>query len=128
MVGGQIMIIFVGGKAFHVTPLNGPQWGYSIVLGALSLPMAIIIRVIPDEWVTKLVPMKWKRGFAPEVVEKEEKRRKEMKRRSRPEDLSFIKAVRGGRVRSMKFKLEAVRAGAGYDDKMMGFVSGVGYY
>lgn len=123
------MIIFVGGKAFHVTPLNGPQWGYSIVLGALSLPMAVIIRVIPDEWVAKFVPMKWKRGLAPEVVVKEEeKKRKEMRRGSRPEDLGFIKAVRGGRVRSMKFKLEAVKVGAGYDDKMMGAVSGVGYY
>ncbi|KAG9247718.1 hypothetical protein BJ878DRAFT_553797, partial [Calycina marina] len=36
MIGGQIMIIFVGGKAFHVRPLNVAQWGYSVVLGALS--------------------------------------------------------------------------------------------
>ena len=57
MVGGQIMIIFVGGEAFHVTPLNGAQWGYSVVLGALSLPMAVIIRVIPDKWVAKFLPM-----------------------------------------------------------------------
>ena len=123
------MIIFVGGEAFHVTPLNGAQWGYSVVLGALSLPMAVIIRVIPDKWVAKFLPMTWKRGLAPEVVEKEEeKKRKEMRRGSRPEDLSFIKTVRGGRVRSMKFKLEAVKAGAGYNDKMIGAVSEVGYY
>lgn len=102
MVGGQVMIIFVGGKAFHVTPLNGPQWGYSLVLGALSLPMAVFIRLIPDAWVTMLLPRFWKKSLAPEVAEREFK----LKRRgSRPEDLSFIKSLRGGRVQSLKFKI-----------------------
>jgi len=38
MIGGQILIIFVGGEAFKITPLNGKEWGLSIGLGAISLP------------------------------------------------------------------------------------------
>jgi hypothetical protein len=48
MIGGQILIVFVGGRAFSVVPLSGAQWGISVVLGALSLPVGVIIRLIPD--------------------------------------------------------------------------------
>ncbi|KAH6711782.1 calcium-translocating P-type ATPase [Leptodontidium sp. MPI-SDFR-AT-0119] len=108
MIGGQVMIVFVGGKAFKVTPLNGPQWGISIVLGALSLPVAVLIRIIPDAWIAKLVPrLKWKKGLAPEIYDTEEANLKMLKRRgSRPEELSFIRSVRGGRVSSLKLKIE----------------------
>jgi Ca2+-transporting ATPase len=113
------MIVFVGGKAFHVTPLNGPQWGYSLVLGALSLPVAIIIRLIPDKWIANLVPKRWRQKLAPDVVAQHEakeeakdelkERVEDLKRRaSRPEDLSFITLVRGGRVRSLKLGLKTV--------------------
>ena len=61
MVGGQILIAFIGGKAFSVTRLNKAQWAYSIVLGALSILIGAIIRVIPDKlfesmylWVRRL--------------------------------------------------------------------------
>jgi P-type Ca2+ transporter type 2C len=101
MIGGQIMIIYVGGKAFHVRPLNGAQWGYSVVLGSLSLPVAVIIRLIPDEWCAKLIPSrKWKKQLAPELVRGNSRR---------DSDLTFIKKFRGGRVSSLKFK---------WDDKM----------
>jgi P-type Ca2+ transporter type 2C len=49
MIGGQILIIFIGGRAFSVIQLNRAQWAYSIVLGALSIPIGVIIRLIPDE-------------------------------------------------------------------------------
>jgi P-type Ca2+ transporter type 2C len=95
------MIIFVGGKAFHVRPLNGAQWGYSVVLGALSLPVAVIIRLIPDKQCAKLIPSRrWKEQLAPELVRGNSRR---------DSDLTFIKKIRGGRVSSLKFK---------WDDKM----------
>lgn len=97
------MIIFVGGKAFVVRPLNGAQWGYSIVLGALSLPVAVIIRLIPDHWIAALIPHVWRKRLVPELVAKENALRR---RGSRPEDLSFIKSIRGGRVHSMKWKIQ----------------------
>ncbi|KAK3904170.1 hypothetical protein C8A05DRAFT_32058 [Staphylotrichum tortipilum] len=51
MVGGQVLIIFVGGEAFKIVPLNGKEWGLSIGLGAISLPWGALIRNFPDEWV-----------------------------------------------------------------------------
>lgn len=50
MVGAQIAIIFVGGQAFNITPIDGVQWAICIVLAALSLPMAVLIRFFPDSW------------------------------------------------------------------------------
>ena len=50
MVGGQVLIIFVGGAAFQVTPLWGWEWGASIGLGAASLPVGVFIRMLPDAW------------------------------------------------------------------------------
>ncbi|KAK4149094.1 hypothetical protein C8A00DRAFT_47224 [Chaetomidium leptoderma] len=54
MVGGQVLIIFVGGAAFKITPLNGKEWGLSVGLGAISLPWGVFIRTIPDSWVEAL--------------------------------------------------------------------------
>ncbi|GAA97755.1 hypothetical protein E5Q_04434, partial [Mixia osmundae IAM 14324] len=66
MVGGQILIIFVGGAAFSVTRISGRDWAISIsmslflisrcwlipraVLGALCLPLGAAIRFIPADW------------------------------------------------------------------------------
>ncbi|RAL15509.1 putative calcium-translocating P-type ATPase(PMCA-type) [Aspergillus homomorphus CBS 101889] len=48
MVGGQIMIIFVGGDAFGVTRLNGIQWAICIICALGCLPWAVVLRIIPD--------------------------------------------------------------------------------
>ncbi|KXX78339.1 Calcium-transporting ATPase 2 [Madurella mycetomatis] len=56
MVGGQVLIIFVGGQAFSITPLDGKEWGLSIGLGAISLPWGAVIRKFPDEWAAAMVP------------------------------------------------------------------------
>ena len=46
-IAGQVLIINVGGSAFSITSLNGVQWAVSIILGLLSLPFGVIIRLIP---------------------------------------------------------------------------------
>lgn len=49
MVGGQIMIVFVGGAAFSIKEtLTGEMWAVCLVLGALCLPWAVIVRCVPD--------------------------------------------------------------------------------
>ncbi|KAI9822041.1 MAG: plasma membrane calcium [Thelocarpon impressellum] len=48
MVGGQIMIIFVGGKAFSIVTIDITQWAICIVCAILCLPWAILLRCIPD--------------------------------------------------------------------------------
>lgn len=51
MIGGQILIIFVGSTAFSVVSIDGTQWAICVVVAAFSLPAAVIIRYIPDEFV-----------------------------------------------------------------------------
>ncbi|KAK6531276.1 plasma membrane calcium [Arthrobotrys megalospora] len=49
MIGGQVLIIYVGGAAFSITHINGYQWAICIVCAAVSLPWAVVIRLVPDE-------------------------------------------------------------------------------
>jgi len=123
MVGGQIMIIFIGGRAFSITRLNGPQWGYSLVLGALSLPMAVVIRLIPDAFIAEFLPPSWRHKLVPEEdVSDKEVARYAMNKRN----LTFIKNIRGGRLNQLKFKLESIRDHYHHgDDRLAGAISGM---
>lgn len=102
IVGGQILIIFLGGKAFSVQPLNqASQWAVSVLLGALAVPLAVIIRLIPDQFITKLILYMWPRTKSPELGVPGESRQygwntvlEEI--RDYP---VFMKKVRGGRLR-----------------------------
>ena len=53
MMGAQILIMFVGGRAFSITKLTGDQWAYSIILGAISIPVGFLLQVIPTVVVEK---------------------------------------------------------------------------
>jgi hypothetical protein len=44
---GQIIIIEVGGDVFKTTSLTGAQWGINIALGATSIPIGWLCRLIP---------------------------------------------------------------------------------
>jgi Ca2+-transporting ATPase len=48
MVGGQVMIVYVGGEAFGVTRLSGILWGVCIICSIACLPWAVVLRLIPD--------------------------------------------------------------------------------
>ncbi|KAL9037300.1 MAG: hypothetical protein Q9180_003798 [Flavoplaca navasiana] len=48
MVGGQVMIIFVGSTAFQITRIDGPQWAVCILCALPCLLWAVVIRCIPD--------------------------------------------------------------------------------
>lgn len=112
MVGGQVMIIFVGGKAFNVVHLNGAQWGYSIVLGFLSIPIGAVIRLIDDDLILALIPQRFKnRPQGPELTISDEE---EQFRFPKPladvkEELSFLKRVKGGRLNNLKFRMQETR-------------------
>ena len=49
MVGGQIMIIFIGGAAFNVTRINGWQWAVCLLCALPCLLWAVLLRLIPDK-------------------------------------------------------------------------------
>jgi Ca2+-transporting ATPase len=67
MVGGQVLIIFVGGQAFKITRLDGKEWGMSIGLGAISIPFGACIRLLPDSWVIACLPPFIRRIWEPKV-------------------------------------------------------------
>lgn len=111
IVAGQIMIVLVGGKAFSTVRLNGAQWAYSVVLGFLSIPVAIIIRLIPDELIRRLIPNYFERRATPQIQVSDEERHydwiepiEEIR-----EELSFLKKIRGGRLTMLKYKLQHPR-------------------
>ncbi|KAH8808464.1 hypothetical protein F5884DRAFT_371831 [Xylogone sp. PMI_703] len=113
MVGGQVMIIFVGGKAFNVVHLNGAQWAYSIVLGFLSIPVGAAIRLIPDELVLRLIPTYLKhrsgKGLEVTVSDEEEQFRFPQPLADVKEELAFLKRIKGGRLNNLKFAMKQTR-------------------
>jgi Ca2+-transporting ATPase len=58
MVGGQVVIVFVGGDAFSIVRLSLEHWGVCIGVAIGCLPWAVVIRHVPDEYVGTL----WKRS------------------------------------------------------------------
>ncbi|KAG0366883.1 hypothetical protein BGX24_003499 [Mortierella sp. AD032] len=49
MVVFQVIIVQFGGAAFDTEKLGGIQWLICILLGTLSIPVGVIIRLIPEE-------------------------------------------------------------------------------
>ncbi|KAL4780842.1 hypothetical protein BJX76DRAFT_364079 [Aspergillus varians] len=107
IVGGQIIIIFLGGEAFSVQPLNQvSQWAVSVLLGALALPVAVLIRLIPDTAISQLIACMWPRAKIPEPEVSREGHKyswtpvlEEVR-----DHLAFMKKVRGGRLRHIIHK------------------------
>lgn len=102
MVGGQVMIIYVGGRAFNVVRLDPNQWGISIILGALSIPVGIIIRLIPDEFIGAILPKRLRKSLAPELLTQSQWDELE----DGPHNLSFINTFKGGRIRHIRMKMK----------------------
>ncbi|KAJ4379758.1 plasma membrane calcium [Didymella sp. IMI 355093] len=105
MIGGQTMIVFIGGAAFSVIRLNGPQWGYSVVLGFLSLPVGMIIRLIPDELIRRCVPDFFRRKRNPEVVVTDDDFEWNQGLLEIRDELAFIRRFRGGRLSNIKYNV-----------------------
>ena len=65
MIGGQVLIVFVGSDAFEIVRLSGKEWGLSIGLGAISIPWGAAIRLCPDEWIAACLPGFLRRRWIP---------------------------------------------------------------
>lgn len=109
MCGGQVLIIFYGGAAFQIAKHQSPtMWGIAIVLGFFSIPVGIIIRLVPDWMVMTLVPsfLKNRDNKVPGLTISDE----EMEMYPEPladvrEELSFLKRMKGGRLNNLKFAM-----------------------
>jgi P-type Ca2+ transporter type 2C len=99
MIAGQIIIVFVGGAAFSVTRINGAQWALSIVLGILSLPFGVVIRLIPNRFIKLFIPRRLLQKKRKTTVIDEERVAEEWNPaiESVRDDLIFIKSLRSKR-------------------------------
>ncbi|KAH7012456.1 uncharacterized protein B0I36DRAFT_355866 [Microdochium trichocladiopsis] len=99
--GAQLLIIFYGGTPFSIPtttlegrpPQSGLQWGIAVGFGLASIPVGIMIRCFPYEFVLKCVP-------------KFMKRRRNRVHRSQvfvKNDLRFLMKFKGGPVNSLTF-------------------------
>ena len=50
MIAGQIMIIFIGGKAFSIKRIDVTQWAVCILCALPCLLWAVILRCVPDKY------------------------------------------------------------------------------
>lgn len=108
MVSLQVLIIFVGGKAFSVERLDARGWGYSIAFGFLSIPIGAAIRCVPDELIRRIVPTYLLRN--PDTPELTIEDAEEQMTFPKPladvkEELSFLKKMKGGRINNLRFKV-----------------------
>ncbi|RBR09634.1 uncharacterized protein FIESC28_09746 [Fusarium coffeatum] len=121
MAAGQVIIIFFGGAAFVVTRLNGVQWGISLALGFLSIPVGVLIRLFPDAWFASIVAVFAKLWPSWLLSRKkndddEESSDKQLEGYDMDtallgirDDLEFLKRVRGGRMTVLSDKMEHSR-------------------
>ena len=115
MIGGQVLIIFVGGAAFDITRLNGKEWGLSIGLGAISVPWGALIRKFPDQWVAAALPWFIRKRWAPDTITPsalEEHRRATMELEDKRPPLRTLSTLRGDRAR------KNIRTGRGFKGYM----------
>lgn len=111
IVGGQILIIFIGGQAFSVRRLQAHQWAFSVILGLGSLPAAVLIRLIPDDFIRRMIPARFKRKRNPTLIVSDEARHYEWNPALEDirEELSVLKTLRGGRLKALRYRLQHPR-------------------
>lgn len=99
MIGGQVLIVFIGGRAFSVTRISGSNWAIGIVLGALSIPVAVMIRLIPNALVRAFVPkfiLNWNERRNVEISEESRAEWNPVVNQVRDE-LAFIRNIRSSK-------------------------------
>lgn len=117
MCGGQFLIIYVGGEAFNIASggQSGIMWGTAILLGFLSVPIGVVIRLIPDVLCEKLVPESLKRraqSKVPDLTISDDEER--FQHYPAPfsdvrDELTFMKRLKGGRINNLKFAMKHPR-------------------
>ncbi|KAL0954828.1 hypothetical protein HGRIS_003773 [Hohenbuehelia grisea] len=101
----QVVIVFVGGAAFQVTRMGGREWGISLALGVVSLPLGALIRLLPNGPFEKLFSAAGLFGSkTPDVLPTSNPDSEWNAAITRVRDnLATFSNLRGGRVRSSSF-------------------------
>lgn len=108
-IGGQVLIVFVGGAAFQVTRIPGREWGISLALGIVSIPLGALVRLMPDAPFEKLF-IKVRLLPNPEVLPTKRPDEWNTAIDRIRDNLSTFANLRGGRVRGSSFVGKARRA------------------
>ncbi|KAI0067278.1 calcium-translocating P-type ATPase [Artomyces pyxidatus] len=108
-VAVQVLIVFVGSSAFQVTRIGGREWGISLALGVVSIPLGALIRWVPNApcerffRAARLLPnpevLPTKRANAEPGLNFAMDRVRD--------NLSAFSTIRGGRVRSSSFVIKS---------------------
>lgn len=114
MIAGQVLIIFVGSwNVFQAQRQTGNMWAVALVLGFLSLPVGVLIRLIPDWFASKLCP-----PFIKRWTQKNRDKRNQIVITDEEapdafgqalleiqDELAWLKKYRGGRINSLRFTI-----------------------
>jgi len=100
--------MFVGGTAFQVTRIPGREWGISLALGFVSIPLGVLIRCLPTPPFERafiklriMRPDELLPTTKPETAEWNEAITKVR------DNLSLFSSLRGGRVNASPFILKS---------------------
>ncbi|KAJ7284885.1 calcium-transporting ATPase [Mycena rebaudengoi] len=108
-IGGQVAIVFIGGAAFSVTRIGGREWGISLALGVVSIPLGALVRLLPTEpfeKVFKKVGLLGKPDVLPTAAPNPDNVGWNAITLVR-DNLGTFANVRGGRVRSSSFVVKS---------------------
>ncbi len=101
----QVLIVFVGGNAFQVTRIAGREWGISLALGFGSLPLGVLVRLLPngpfERVFRKLGLFGRSKSFLPTQDPESDGWNHAISLVR--DNLKFFASVRGGRLRSSSF-------------------------
>ncbi|KAK2460984.1 hypothetical protein APHAL10511_007454 [Amanita phalloides] len=100
----QILIVFVGGAAFQVTRIAGREWGISLAFGIGSLPLGVLVRLLPNDSFERAFRAVGLFGRGKPVLPQDSESDGWNQAISLVRDnLKFFTSVRGGRLRSSSF-------------------------
>jgi Ca2+-transporting ATPase len=119
----QIVIVFVGGAAFHVKRIAGREWGISLAIGFVSIPWGAIIRRLPTkpfESLFKFIRLVREEDLLP-LVKPDREGWGDAIDLVR-DNLSMFSNIRGGRLRSSSYVLRSRRERLPQDDQLRMYV------
>lgn len=94
-----MIIVSAGSTALSTVRLNATQWGISLLLGAISLPVAVLIRLIPDEFIRRCILRIYDRNqLLNDQISNEVRFEWNDSLEDIREELIFCKMNRGGRI------------------------------
>jgi len=108
-IGGQALIVNIGGAAFQVTKIGGREWGISLALGVVSIPLGALVRLLPSEPFERLfkkVGLLGRPDVLPTTSPNPDTVGWNAITRVR-DNLGTFANVRGGRVRSSSFVIKS---------------------